>query len=139
MPGVKSVATLPGYDTTEAFTGTEKTKVSCYNSVSLALSDMQPFLAIIYVVCLQFINTLQANILANLGVVSNVTINSVTKGSVLIDNTVAFTGADQSAAANAQAQLASLLATPSGISSVYGSGYGTVTVASISQENTASK
>lgn len=88
---------------------------------------------------LQFINTLQANILANLGVVSNVTVNSVTKGSVLVDNTVAFTGTDQSAAATAQTKLASLLGSPTGISSVYGTGYGTVTVASITPENTASK
>ena len=80
---------------------------------------------------MQFINTLQANIFANLRVVSNVTINSVVKGSVVVDNTIALTGADSSAAVAAQTQLVALLQSRDGVSSVYGSDYGTVTVASV--------
>ena len=53
-------------------------------------------------ICVQFVNTMEANILDILRVVANVTINNVTPGSIKVDNSVAFTGADAAAAATAQ-------------------------------------
>lgn len=84
---------------------------------------------------LQFCNTIQANILSTLNVPSTCTITDVTPGSVKVANTVAFTGSDLEAATAAQKSLASKLETTEGITSVYGSGYGTVTVSSIKQDS----
>ena len=70
---------------------------------------------------MQFVNTTEANILDILRVVANVTINNVTPGSIKVDNSVAFTGADAAAAATAQTQFA-LLVDPknaNSLSSIY--------------------
>ena len=82
---------------------------------------------------LQFASTLEANILANLNVLSNVTATKVTGGSINVYNTVAFTGADANGATAGQAAYANLMKTPTGISSIYGTTYGTVTVSNVTQ------
>ena len=84
---------------------------------------------------LQFCTTVQANILSTLNALSSCTVTDVTPGSVNVANTVAFTGSDSAAAEAAQKQLAAQLATPAGITSVYGTGYGTVTVSKIQQDS----
>ena len=43
---------------------------------------------------LQYVSVLEASILANLNVVSNVSIDSIKSGSVVVGTTIAFTGAD---------------------------------------------
>ena len=88
-------------------------------------------------ICVQFVSTMEANILATLSVVANVTINNVTPGSIKVDNSVAFTGADAAAAATAQRQFA-LLVDPKNadsLSSIYGTSFGTVTVSGVTLTN----
>ena len=89
------------------------------------------------VCCVQFISTLEANILAKLNAVTNVTINKVTPGSVNVDNSIKFTGADSSAAMAGQSSLAALLADSSanGVGSIYGTSFGNVVVANVTQTN----
>ena len=84
---------------------------------------------------MQFANTLEANILAALKAVAHVTINKVTPGSISVDNTVAFNGADTTAAKAAQSSLVTLLSSPNGVGSVYGSTFGNVTVTKVQPAN----
>lgn len=88
-------------------------------------------------ICVQFVNTMEANIFATLSVVANMTINNVTPGSIQVDNSVAFTGADAAAATTAQRQFA-LLVDPknaNSLSSIYGTSFGTVTVSGVTLTN----
>lgn len=87
--------------------------------------------------CVQFINTLEANIFTTLSVVANVTINNVTPGSIKVDNSVAFTGGDATAASAAQAKFASLLESQDAndLASVYGTSFGIVSVSGITKTN----
>ena len=80
---------------------------------------------------------MEANILDILRVVANVTINNVTPGSIKVDKSDAFTGADAAAAASAQTQFA-LLVDPKNaksLSSIYGTSFGTVTVSGVTLTN----
>lgn len=79
---------------------------------------------------LQYSNAIQANILSIYKVVSNCTIGKLSPGSVAVPTTVAFSGADSSSATSAQTALTTAL--KSGDTSVFGSDYGTVTVAASS-------
>lgn len=80
---------------------------------------------------------MEANIFATLRVVANVTINNVTPGSIKVDNSVAFTGADAAAAATAQTQFALLIdpKNANSLSSIYGTSFGTVTVSGVTKTN----
>lgn len=106
VPAVQSVAQLDTFKTADLFTASDKTT---------------------------FCSTIQANILATYKVVSNCTINKVTSGSIFVDNTVSFTGADATAASTAQKALAQALTTDNGVATVFGPAYGKVTVSDISQ------
>ena len=83
---------------------------------------------------LQFVNTLEANILTTIHAVTNVTITQVTTGSVIVANTVAFTGASNGAALAGQNALTSLLES-SDVSSIFGTSFGTVTVSNVTKAN----
>jgi len=63
--------------------------------------------------CLQFVNTLETNILTSIGSVVNVTITNVVLGSISVSNTIAFTAADSIAAAAGQTALAQVEMCPS--------------------------
>lgn len=88
---------------------------------------------------MQFINTSEANSIITLSVVANVTINNVTPGSIKVDSSVAFTGADAAAATAAQAKFASLVdpMNTSSLSSIYGTSVGAVTVSDVINSNTS--
>lgn len=77
---------------------------------------------------LQFCNALEANILRSLNAVCNCTVTRVTPGSVNVENTITFPGADGAAAKSAQGDLVTLLKSDDGITSVFGSAYGQVSV-----------
>lgn len=83
---------------------------------------------------LQFVYTLEANILKTLNAVCNVSITSVVASSISVTNLYAFTGSDSAAAAAAQASLANVLKSGS-VSSLFGSGFGTVTVSGVATSN----
>ena len=84
---------------------------------------------------LQFVTTLEANILSLLDVLTNVTIDTVTQGSVNVEDTISFTGSDSSAATSAQEALYTALT--SGDTSIFGSSFGTVTVSSVASTNSS--
>jgi len=110
VPAVKMAATLSAY-TLDSFDSAEQAR---------------------------YISTLEESILASLKVVSNVTIDSIKAGSVVVSNTVAFTGADGAAAATS---LSTALASNSNggyVSTLFGSSFGSVTVdpASVSETTT---
>ena len=79
---------------------------------------------------LQFINTLEENIFAKINAVVNVTIDKVTMGSVLVANTVAFTGANAAGAIAGQDALSKVM-TSGDVSSIFGDSFGTVTVTEV--------
>lgn len=79
---------------------------------------------------------IQKNILTTFKVVSNCTVTKVVKGSVLVDNTVAFTGTDQAAARDAQAAVATALRNPTD-TSVFGNTYGSIDVSGVSTPDAA--
>lgn len=83
---------------------------------------------------LQYCATIQDNILTSYGVVSNCTVGTLSAGSVIVPTTVAFTGADSAKATTAQSAFAAALIAKD--TSVFGSSYGTVSVASV-QKGTA--
>jgi small-conductance mechanosensitive channel len=83
--------------------------------------------------CLQFVNTLETNILTSIGSVVNVTITNVVLGSISVSNTIAFTAADSIAAAAGQTALAQALS--SGDVSLFGTTFGPVTVSDVKQAN----
>lgn len=78
---------------------------------------------------------IQKNILTTFKVVSNCTVTKVVKGSVLVDNTVAFTGTDQAAARDAQAAVATALRNAD--TSVFGNTYGSIDVSGVSTPDEA--
>ena len=80
--------------------------------------------------------SLQANIFAELHVLSNVTITKVTPGSINVANSVAFTGRDSDSAAAGSAAYANLMTSDDGIMAIYGTTFGTVTVSDIKLTNT---
>ncbi|KAL3152354.1 hypothetical protein ABBQ32_001416 [Trebouxia sp. C0010 RCD-2024] len=106
VPTVESVARLGDYATTDLFSATEKAR---------------------------FIYTLEANIMAKLNTVTNVTITKVSPGSINVANSVAFTGADSDMAKANQGAFASLLGSTGGVSSIYGTTFGAVTVSQVKQ------
>lgn len=83
---------------------------------------------------LQFVETLETNILAEIDALVNVTISKVVLGSVSVSNTVAFTGADSQAALAGQGALADVLQSGD-VSSIFGSSFGTVAVSSVAKAN----
>lgn len=83
--------------------------------------------------CLQFVNTLETNILTSIGSLVNVTITNVVLGSISVSNTIAFTDADSLAAAAGQTALAQALS--SGDVSLFGTTFGSVTVSNVKQAN----
>ena len=87
---------------------------------------------------LQYCNDIQQGILAAYSVVSNCSVGTVSAGSVVVPTTVAFSGANSDAATKAQGLFASDLKSGSA-SQVFGSDFGTVTVAasSVTTGNTA--
>ncbi|DBA99980.1 TPA: hypothetical protein ACH3X1_013851 [Trebouxia sp. C0004] len=106
VPAVKSTATLTNYATVAAFNTTERER---------------------------FITALEANILQMLDVLANVTIDSVVASSVSVTDTISFTGADSTAAAEARDALVTALT--SGDTSIFGTSFGSVTVSSVSSTN----
>lgn len=87
-------------------------------------------------ICLQFCNTIVANIFTSYKVVSNCTVGTVVSGSVVVPTTVAFTGADSTQATAAQSAFATALKSQD--TSVFGTQYGTVTVAASSVQSVQS-
>ncbi len=83
--------------------------------------------------CLQFVSTLETNILTSIGSLVNVTITNVVLGSISVSNTIAFTDADSLAAAAGQTALAQTLS--SGDVSLFGTTFGSVTVSDVKQAN----
>ena len=79
----------------------------------------------------QFVNTLEANIYASLGAVANVTIDSVTAGSIVVSDTIAFTGSDAEAASKARDTLVTTLSSADGVGTIFGTSFGDVAVSSI--------
>ena len=81
---------------------------------------------------LQFINTLQANILLATGQVANATITKIETGSVKVSNTIAFTGNDTTAATAARDTVFSALSSTSSsdLTKIFGTSFGAVTVSS---------
>ncbi|KAL3142472.1 hypothetical protein ABBQ38_002800 [Trebouxia sp. C0009 RCD-2024] len=106
VPTVESVARLGDYATTDLFNAAEKAR---------------------------FISTMEANIMAKLNTVSNVTITKVSPGSINVANSVAFTGADSNVAKANQDAFASLLGSTDGVTSIYGTTFGAVTVSQVTQ------
>ena len=82
---------------------------------------------------MQFVTTLEASILKLLDVLANVTVDSVVAGSVTVDDTISFSGADSTAATEARDALVTALS--SGDTSIFGTTFGTVTVSSVSSTN----
>lgn len=76
---------------------------------------------------------MEANIMAKLNTVSNVTITKVSPGSINVANSVAFTGADSNVAKANQDAFASLLGSTDGVTSIYGTTFGAVTVSQVTQ------
>ena len=85
---------------------------------------------------LQFVTTLEANILTQINAITNVTVTKVVAGSIRVSHSVAFTGADSSAAVAGQGALATLLSSSNGVRSIFGSTFGTVAVSNVTQTNT---
>ena len=87
-----------------------------------------------YDVCVyvQFIVTLEANILAQIKAVVNVTITQVVPGSVKVSSSVAFTGADSAGAVDAQTALTNVLKSGD-VSSIFGTTFGSVAVSDVAQ------
>ena len=83
---------------------------------------------------LQFISTLEANIFSEINALTNVTITKVVAGSISVTNSISFTAAYLSAAVAGQSALATLLS--SGINTVFGRTFGSVSVSNITQTNT---
>ena len=83
--------------------------------------------------CLQFINVLESNIYAKINALVNVTITQVTSGSAVVENTVAFTSSDSSAAAAGRSALFQTLS--AGDTTIFGSSFGTVIVSNVQQGN----
>ncbi|KAL0036552.1 hypothetical protein WJX77_012565 [Trebouxia sp. C0004] len=94
VPAVTSVAKLSMYSNADAFNTTEKTR---------------------------FINVLESNIYTKIHALVNVTITKVTSGSAVVDNTVAFTSSDSSAAAAGRSALFQILS--AGDTSIFGSSF----------------
>lgn len=92
--------------------------------------------------CVQFVDTLEANILADLKTVANATILKVSQGSntTIVDTCVAFVGADEHAAAAGQAAFATFMmyASPQRVGIFYGTTFGTVAVSNVHQANSSS-
>ncbi len=85
---------------------------------------------------LQFIATLESNILAAIQQLVNVTITKVVSGSISVSTSIAFTTADAAAAVEGQSALATVLQS-NDVSSIFGDSFGTVTVTGVSKGNTA--
>lgn len=83
----------------------------------------------------QFVNTLQDNIYAELGEPCNVTIDSVTAGSIVVSDTIAFTGSDAAAANLAQGKLVNVLGSSAGVGAIFGKSFGDVAVSSVQSAN----
>lgn len=83
---------------------------------------------------LQYVNTLEANILKSLNAVCNVSITFVVASSISVTSLYAFTGSDSTAAAAAQSSLAAVL-TSGSVSSIFGSSFGPVTVSGVATSN----
>ena len=82
---------------------------------------------------LQFIATMEANILAKIDAIVNVTITQVVSGSAVVTNSVAFTGADSTAASAERTALYQTLS--SGDTTVFGTSFGTVAVSNVTEGN----
>ncbi|KAL3140790.1 hypothetical protein ABBQ32_005335 [Trebouxia sp. C0010 RCD-2024] len=76
---------------------------------------------------------MEANIMAKLHTVTNVTITKVSPGSINVANSVAFTEADNNMAKANQDAFASLLGSADGVKSIYGTTFGAVTVSNVMQ------
>ena len=134
VPAIKSTASLSNYATVAAFNTTERARVThslyqlmqCCNHVLPSLT----FCAV-----LQFVTTLEANILKLLDVLANVTIDSVTQGSVNVDDTISFTGADSASATSARDALFTALT--SGDTSIFGTSFGSVKVSGVTSTNSS--
>ena len=75
---------------------------------------------------MQYCNAIEANIQAEFGAVSSCSVGTIKAGSVVVPTTIALTGSDSSAATTVQGKLVTAL--KSSDTSLFGSGYGTVTV-----------
>ncbi len=84
---------------------------------------------------LQFIATLESNILTAIEQLVNVTITKVVAGSISVSTSIAFTTADAAAALEGQSALAAVLQS-NDVSSIFGDSFGTVTVTGVSKGNT---
>lgn len=82
---------------------------------------------------LQFIDTLEANILSAIGAVTNVTINSIKPGSIVVSNTIAFTEADSAAASQAQIAVLDALNSQDGVNALFGDSFGNVEVSNVAK------
>jgi hypothetical protein len=84
---------------------------------------------------LQFIATLESNILAAIQQLVNVTITKVVSGSISVSSSIAFTTA--AAALEGQSAQAAVLQS-NDVSSIFGDSFGTVTVTGVSKGSTTS-
>ena len=84
---------------------------------------------------LQFIATLESNILTAIQQLVNVTITKVVAGSISVSSSIAFTTADAAAALEGQSALAAVLQS-NDVSSIFGDSFGNVTVTGVSKGNT---
>ncbi len=84
---------------------------------------------------LQFVATLESNILTAIEQLVNVTITKVVAGSISVSTSIAFTTADAAAALEGQSALAAVLQS-NDVSSIFGDSFGDVTVTGVSKGNT---
>ena len=76
---------------------------------------------------------MEANIMAKLNTVANVTITKMSPGSINVANSIALTEADNNMAKANQDAFARLLGSPDGVSSIYGTTFGAVTVSNVTK------
>ena len=80
---------------------------------------------------LQFIATMETNILAKIDAIVNVTITQVVSGSAVVTSSVAFTGADSTAASAERTALYQTLS--SGDTTIFGTSFGSVVVSNVTE------
>ena len=84
--------------------------------------------------CMQFVKTMEANILAEIKAVVSVVITQIVPGSVKVSSSIVFTGADSTAALAGASAVAAVLASGD-VSTIVGTSFGTVDVSGVTQGN----
>ena len=83
---------------------------------------------------MQFVKTMEANILAEIKAVVSVVITQIVPGPVKVSSSIVFTGADSTAALAGASAVAAVLASGD-VSTIVGTSFGTVAVSGVTQGN----